>query len=88
VAHACNPSYSGDRTEIRRIMVQSQPRQIDFEILSRKKSITKKIGESAGGVAPPLEFKTQHQKKKRERERETGKICTTARILHMSLTAK
>jgi hypothetical protein len=64
VAPAYNPSYSDGRdqetqgSEIRRIEVQSQPRQIVHETLSRKKSITKKkTGGVAQGVGP--EFKPQ-----------------------------
>jgi hypothetical protein len=39
VAHACNPSYSG---EIRRIVVQSQLRQMVCQTLSQKKKNCKK----------------------------------------------
>jgi hypothetical protein len=39
-AHACNPSYSGDRDK--EDWIQSQPRQIVRKTLSRKKPITKK----------------------------------------------
>jgi hypothetical protein len=42
VAHACNPSYS--EAEIRRIVVQSQPRQIDCKTLSQKKKKNHKNG--------------------------------------------
>jgi hypothetical protein len=42
VAHTCNLSYSGGR-DIRRITVQSQPRQIVRETLSQK-TLSQKIG--------------------------------------------
>jgi hypothetical protein len=41
VTHACNPSYS----EIRRIEVQSQPRQIVGETLSQKNPSQKRAGQ-------------------------------------------
>jgi hypothetical protein len=40
VAHTYNPSYSGG--EVRRIKVQSQPRQIVFETLSQKINLPQK----------------------------------------------
>jgi hypothetical protein len=62
MAHACNPSYSGDReTESRRIEVQSQPRQIVHETLSRKTSSQKRAVGVTQGVSP--KFKTQYHKK-------------------------
>jgi hypothetical protein len=42
LAHFCNPSYSGGR--IRRIEVQSQPRQIVHKTLSRENLHKKIIG--------------------------------------------
>jgi hypothetical protein len=59
VAHACNPSYS--EAEIRRIVVQSQPRQIDCKTLSQKKK--KKSQKWAGGVAKALSSKFSVEKK-------------------------
>jgi hypothetical protein len=58
VAHACNPSYSG--AEIRRIVVQSQPRQIVLKTLSQKAIHKKRAGEVAQGVDP--EFKPKYHK--------------------------
>jgi hypothetical protein len=46
--------------EIRRIMVQSQPRQILRETLSQKSLTQKRAGGVAQGVGP--EFKCQYQK--------------------------
>jgi hypothetical protein len=43
VAHTCNPSYTTQEAEIRRMEVQSQPRQIVLKILSRKNP-SQKIG--------------------------------------------
>jgi hypothetical protein len=53
--------------EIRRIIVQSQPRQIVHETLFGEK---KKITKRAGGVAQDIghEFKPQHHQKERETE--------------------
>jgi hypothetical protein len=39
VVHVCNPSYSG--AEIRRIEVESQPRQIVLQTLSHKNLLQK-----------------------------------------------
>jgi hypothetical protein len=47
--------------EIRRIMVQSQSRQIIHEALSRKNPTQKRAGETAQGVGP--EFKPRYCKK-------------------------
>jgi hypothetical protein len=53
------------KAEIKRIMVQSQPRQIVFETLSWKNPSQKKASGVAQGVGP--EFKPQyHQKKKKK----------------------
>jgi hypothetical protein len=48
---------------MRRIVVQSQPRQIVFETLSQKIPNTKRAGGVAPGVAP--EFKPWYCKKKK-----------------------
>jgi hypothetical protein len=59
IAHAYNPSYSG--AEIRRIEVQSQPRQTVRKTLSQKKTYhthTKRAGGVARGAEP--EFKSFH----------------------------
>jgi hypothetical protein len=54
--------------EIRRIVVRSQPKQIDCETLSRKNPSKKRAGGVAQGVGP--EFQPQyHKKKKRKRKR-------------------
>jgi hypothetical protein len=50
--------------EIRRIVVQSQPRQIVCETLSQKHPTQKKAGKVGQGVGP--EFKPQYQKRKKE----------------------
>jgi hypothetical protein len=52
---------STQEAEIRRVMFQSQPRQIVHEIPSRKNSAQKMAGGVAQGVGP--EFKPQHHKK-------------------------
>jgi hypothetical protein len=57
--------------EIRRITVQSQPRQIICETLSQK-PITKRNGGVAQGVGP--EFKPQYSKKKERKKIQIGKI--------------
>jgi hypothetical protein len=49
--------------EIRRIMVQSQPRKIVHETLSRKNPSQKRVGGELQGVGP--EFKVPQRKKKR-----------------------
>jgi hypothetical protein len=49
--------------EIRRIVVQSQPRQIVLETLSQKNPPQKRTGGVAQGEGP--EFKPQYQKKKK-----------------------
>jgi hypothetical protein len=59
VTHACNPIYSGGK--IKRISVQSQPRQIVQGTLSQKKSFAKRAGGVAQGVGP--EFRPQCQQK-------------------------
>jgi hypothetical protein len=48
--------------EIRRIEVQSQPRQIVHEALSRKNPSHKRAGGVAQGIGP--EFKSQYSQKK------------------------
>jgi hypothetical protein len=50
------------KAEIRRIMVQSQPRQIVCETLSQKNPSQKMAGGEAQGVGP--EFKPQYSKNK------------------------
>jgi hypothetical protein len=57
-AHACNPSYLGDRDQENR----SQPWQIVPEILSWKKQSQKRAGRVAQGVGP--KFKPQYHKNK------------------------
>jgi hypothetical protein len=52
--------------EIRRITVQSQPRQIVHKTLSRKNSIQKRAGAVAQGGG--TEFKPQYQKKKKKKK--------------------
>jgi hypothetical protein len=53
--------------EIRRITIQSQPRQIVGETLSRETLHKNRAGEVVHGVSP--EFKPQyHEKKKKERK--------------------
>jgi hypothetical protein len=66
VAPPCDPSYSG--AEIKRITIQSQPRQIVPKTLSRKK---KKSQEKTGGVvySVSFEFKPQYCRRKE------GKNC-------------
>jgi hypothetical protein len=55
-------------TEIRRIMVRSQPWQIVHEILSQKDQSQKRAGGVAQSVGP--EFKPwDHKKKKKERKK-------------------
>jgi cell division septation protein DedD len=70
VAHACNPSYQ--ETEIRRIKIQSQPRQIVCKTPISKKPFTKK---RAGGVAQGIgpEFKPQYCKNKKNKKKERKK---------------
>jgi hypothetical protein len=48
--------------EIRRFMVQSQPRQIVLMTLSQKNPLQKRAGRVAQGVGP--EFKPQYHKNK------------------------
>jgi hypothetical protein len=62
VTHACNPIYSGGK--IKRISVQSQPRQIVQGTLSQKKSFAKRAGGVAQGVGP--EFNPVPKKKKKK----------------------
>jgi hypothetical protein len=52
-------------TEIGRIMVQSQPRQIVPETLSQKNPSQKRAGGVVQGVGP--EFKPQYHKKKKKK---------------------
>jgi predicted P-loop ATPase len=52
-------------TEIRRIEVQSQPRQIVQETLARKYQLQKRGGGVAEGVGP--EFKLQYHKKRKNK---------------------
>jgi hypothetical protein len=53
--------------EIRRILVQSQSREIVLETLSQKYPSQKRAGAGAQGVDP--EFKPQYCKKKKKRRR-------------------
>jgi hypothetical protein len=53
--------------EIRRIAVQSQPRQIVPEMLSQKNSSQKRAGRVAQGVDPG--FKPQYHKKKKKKKK-------------------
>jgi hypothetical protein len=62
VAHACNPATP--EAEIKRIKVQSQPRQIVCRTLSRKNPSQKRIGGMAQGIGP--EFKLQYCQKKKK----------------------
>jgi hypothetical protein len=58
---------ASQKAEIRRITIQSQPKQIALKTLSHKKNPTqKKAGEMAQGVGP--EFKHQHNKKKKKKK--------------------
>jgi hypothetical protein len=59
MAHAYNPSYEA---EIRRIVVQNQPRQIAHETLSGKNPPQKRAGRVAQGEGP--EFKPQYHQTK------------------------
>jgi hypothetical protein len=52
--------------EIRRIMIQSQPRQIVRETLSRKNSSHKKKKKRAGGVAQGLALSSNPSTKKKK----------------------
>jgi hypothetical protein len=53
--------------EIRRVMVQSQPREIVFKTLSQKKYIShERVGGVAQAVGP--EFKPQYCKKKKKKD--------------------
>jgi hypothetical protein len=61
VAHICN--LATQEAEIRKIMVQSQLRQIVHETLSQENPSYKRAGGVAQGVGP--EFKSQCQKKKK-----------------------
>jgi hypothetical protein len=60
------------KAEIRRIVVQSQPRQLVPEILSQKNPSKKK---KTGGVAQCVgpEFKPQNYRKERKKERRREK---------------
>jgi hypothetical protein len=55
------------KAEIRRIMVQSKPRQIVQETLSRKNPSQKRAGGVAQGIGP--EFKPQYCKKKKKKKK-------------------
>jgi predicted P-loop ATPase len=60
--------------ELRRVVVQSQPRQIVHEILSQKTHHKKRTGGVTQGVGP--EFKPQYCKKKKNKpktKKETNK---------------
>jgi predicted P-loop ATPase len=59
VAHTC--ILATQEAEIRRITVQSQPRQIVLKTLSRKYPTQKRAGRVAQDEGP--EFKTQYHKK-------------------------
>jgi hypothetical protein len=52
--------------EIRKILAQSQPRQIVLEILSQKNLHKKRAGEVVQSVGP--EFKPQYHKKKKKKK--------------------
>jgi hypothetical protein len=66
VAHVYNPNYSEGRN--RRIVVQSQPRQIvPRDPVLKKKPLRKRVDGVAQGVG--LEFKPQYYKKKKKKER-------------------
>jgi hypothetical protein len=58
---------TAQEAEIRGIEVQSQPVQIVYETLSRKKHHKNRAGRVAQGEGP--EFKPQYRKKKKEEER-------------------
>jgi hypothetical protein len=60
VIHACNPRATQE-AEMRRIMVQGQPRQIVLKTLSRKNPSQKWAGGVAQGIGS--EFKPQYHKK-------------------------
>jgi hypothetical protein len=55
-------------TEIRRIMVPSQPRKTVHETLSQRNPSQKSTGGVAQGIGP--EFKLRYCKKKKKRERQ------------------
>jgi hypothetical protein len=59
-------------TEIRRIMVQGQLRQIVHEILSQKYPTQKRAGEVAQGVGPV--FKPQYCKKEKKKKAREGRL--------------
>jgi hypothetical protein len=61
VMHACNPSIQ--KTEIRKIMVWSQPRQIVPKILSQKKPFTKKSWWSGSRCRPWIQTPILQNKK-------------------------
>jgi hypothetical protein len=61
VAQNCN--LATQEAAIRRIPVQSQPREIVCKTLSRKKPSQKRAGGVAQSVGP--EFKSQYHKKKK-----------------------
>jgi hypothetical protein len=63
--HACNPRYLGGK--IRRIMVQSQPGQIDGETLSQKQPITKKGWWSGSKCRPWVQTPVLQKKKKKKK---------------------
>jgi hypothetical protein len=65
---------ASQETEVRRIVVQSQPQQIVLETLSQKTPSLKRAGGVAQGVGP--EFKPQYRKNK---NKQTKVIQTEAR---------
>jgi hypothetical protein len=67
VAHACNPSFLGDRDWL--IAVQSQSGQMVCEALSWKKSSQKRAGIAS-------EFKSQYHKKQNNNKKNTKKQNT------------
>jgi hypothetical protein len=73
VPHAYYPKLLATwEVEIRRIMVQSQPRQIVHEILSQKYSTQKRTGEAAQVIEPlpskqGPKFKPHTTKKKKKK---------------------
>jgi hypothetical protein len=67
--------------EIRRIAVQSQPRQIVHETLSRKTLHKNRAGGVAQGEGP--EFKPQYHKKKKKKKTH-GKLIKTKSYLEFS----
>jgi hypothetical protein len=82
VAHACNPSYSGDRDQEDR---GSKPAgQTVLKTLCLKNPSQKRAGGVAQGVAP--EFKPQYRKKReKEEEERMAKFQVTKFTFHNEL---